>query len=250
MQKLITIIVVLSLVSLVVGRYKRVITVDENAHNSQQCLWNNTLCSFHYALTHLQSDDYINVTSDTALLSSAFKIRNVNNITIRGQGNTTVMCNNTGGIYCIHCSNINFKGITWDQCGNPQVKHTPGGIVLYIVSNFTVQNCTFQHSKVRALSLVTVSGFVNIVSSYFVNNVNYDTIFCYSNVKTGYGHCSTANHTTTGGILIINHDTQTSVDIYIHNCVFSNNGYFGSVIIPQYHLRKFKRFLMLLLAFQ
>ena len=82
------------------GRYKRVITVDDHAHNSQQCLWNNTLCSFRYALTHLQSGDYIKVTSDTALLPSVLYISNVNNIAIRGQGNTIVMCNNTGGASC------------------------------------------------------------------------------------------------------------------------------------------------------
>ena len=168
-------IAVLSLTLLVAGRdeCKRVITVDDSVNDSQHCLLNNTLqCSlFHYVLAHLQSGDYVNVTSNSVSLLTVVELQNVNTITIRGQGNTIVMCNNTGAVFCNNCSDVIIEGITWDQCGNPQALRTiiynNGGIFFHTISNLTVQNCTFQHSKVRALSLVTVSGFVYIMNSYF-----------------------------------------------------------------------------------
>ena len=48
-------------------KYKRVITADGSIDDSQHCLLNNTLqcSSFHYALAHLQSGDYVNVTSNS-----------------------------------------------------------------------------------------------------------------------------------------------------------------------------------------
>ena len=121
-------------------------------------------------------------------------------------------------------------GINVDS-GDPQRfrSHLYGGINFHTISNLIVQNCTFQHSMVRGLSLVIVSGFVYIINSYFANNANYDTIFCYS--KAGYIGCDTTNTVLTGGILIKSNSTNTSrnIDIHIENCVFNGNGYFGNV---------------------
>ena len=50
--------------------------------------------------------------------------------------------------------------------GDPKRQNLYGGINFHI-SNLIVQNCTFQHSKVRALSLFTLSGFI-YTESYFV----------------------------------------------------------------------------------
>ena len=215
---------------------KRIITVDDSVDDSQHCVVNNTLqcSSFHYVLTHLQSGDYVNVTSNSVSLLTVVELNNINNITIRGhvQGNNIVMCNNTGGVSCNNCSDIVIEGITWDQCGDLQWKDIYGGINLHTTSNVIVQNCTFQHSKVRALSLITVSGFIYIINSYFVNNANYDTILCYSHDKTGHTGCDTTNNTLIGGLLINSNNTNTSgnsIDIRIENCTFNSNGYFGKV---------------------
>ena len=47
------------------------------------------------------------------------------NITITGNG-AIIMCNNSGGMYCKSCSDVIIEGITWDQCGDPNVTHIPG----------------------------------------------------------------------------------------------------------------------------
>ena len=226
----------LSLILLVAARdkYKRVITVNGSVDDTQQCLLNNTLqCfSFHYVLSHLQSGDYINVTSNSVSLVTMVELQNVSAIAIKGQGNTIVMCNNSGGVSCNNCSDVIIEGITWDRCGSPQRKGVYGGIKFRIISNLTVQNCTFQHSKVRALSLVMVSGFVYVMSSYFVSNANNYTILCYSHIKDGYKDCDTKVITYTGGILIDNTYMNTSrhnLSICIDSCVFNRNGYFGNV---------------------
>ena len=150
---MITTIAMLSLTLLVAGREecKRVITVDDSVDDSQHCVVNNTLqcSSFHYVLTHLQSGDYVNVTSNSVSLLTVVELNNINNITIRGhvQGNNIVMCNNTGAVSCNNCSDV-IEGITFDQCGDLQWKDIYGGINLHTTSNVIVQNCTFQHSKV------------------------------------------------------------------------------------------------------
>ena len=139
--------------------YKRVITVDDGIDDSQHCLLNNTLhcSSFHYVLAHLQSGDYVNVTSNSVSLLTVVKISNVNNITIRGQGNTIVMCNNSGIVSCENCSDVVIEGIIWDQCGDSQTFGTNlyrnGGIILHTISNLTVQNCTF--STLKSSSIVS-----------------------------------------------------------------------------------------------
>ena len=60
------------------------------------------------------------------------ELQNVNNILIRGQGNTIVMCNNIGGVSCNNCSDFVIEEITWDQCGDPQrlrtIMYHNGGI--------------------------------------------------------------------------------------------------------------------------
>ena len=232
---MITTIAVLSLTLLVAGRdkYKRVITVDVSVDDTQHCLLNDTLqCfSFHYVLSHLQSGDYVNVTSNSVSLPAMVELQNVNAITIKGKGTTIVMCNNTGGVSCNNCSDVVIEEITWDQCGSPQRKDVYGGVNFHTISNLTVQNCTFQHSKVRALLLVTVSGFIYVMNSYFVSNANYYTIFCYSHIKDGYKDCVTKSITYTGGILIDKamNTSRSNLSIHIDSCVFNRNGYFGNI---------------------
>ena len=32
--------------------------------------------------------------------------------------NVTIVCNNSGSVYCELCDNVMIEGITWDRCGN------------------------------------------------------------------------------------------------------------------------------------
>ena len=214
-------------------KYNKVIVIDFTGNDIPDCLRSDISCqSLSYVLIHLQNNSYINITSDVVLLPRIVNLSYLNAITIRGHGNTIVMCNNTGGVSCNNCSDVVIEGITWDQCGDPKRRNLYGGINFQMISNLVVQNCTFQHSKVRALSLFTLSGFVYILNSYFVSNANYDTIFCYSSAAPGYKVCGTAVYAATGGMLIKNNITATNgndVYIYIHKCIFNNNGFMGNV---------------------
>ena len=170
------------------------------------------------------------MTSNLVLLLTVLELNNINAITIRGQGDTIVMCNNTGGVSCNNCTNVVIEGITWDQCGDYRRKDIYGGLKFHVISNFTVQNCTFQHSKLRALSINSPSGFIHIINSQLLHNASSDIITCGMVAKTGFKHCVTKDYVSTGGMLINEAISGTAVKIHIKHCIFNYNGHFGEVI--------------------
>ena len=212
--------------------YGDVINVHSNGNDSEDCLTGQIPCSsLGYALTHSQSGDYINITSDTVLLPTVIQINNITNITIKGQGNTIVMCNNTGGVSFNNSSDVTIEGITWDQCGDPDLQHIAypnafGGLNFTNVANISINNCILQFSKVRALSFYFVAGFVNINSTQFLDNANYDDIHCFQGSL--YIHCITDKRNVTGAVYI--EDATSEASISISDCVFTNNGHFGKIL--------------------
>ena len=129
------------------------ITVNNNGSNSSSCcVCGACSCSsLSSALHHVSDNTVINITSESVTLHDIVGMGsgNLNNITITGNG-ATIMCNNTGGVYCESCSNITIMGITWYQCGRndpdypainiPVLNFTTG-------SNITICKCTFQSSS-------------------------------------------------------------------------------------------------------
>ena len=205
----------------------RVTTVNTNGNDTQDCLEGDYPCSsLGYVLNHLQSNDCVNITSNSVPLTTIVELHNLNAITIRGQGNTIVMCNNTGGVSCNNCSNVVIEGITWDGCGDPNGRKLIGGVNFSILSNLSLKNCTFQFSKVYALSLRMISSLVEIVNTKFLNNANYEAIYCYS-VRHTIKRCVTNSFAVTGGISIITATNATS--FIILNCRIHNNGHFGNI---------------------
>ena len=212
--------------------YGNVINVNLNGSDSEGCRSTGHIpcTSLDCALTHLQSDGCVNITSAMIPLSTVVKINNVNNITIRGQGNTIVMCNNTGGVSCNNCSDVVIEGITWDKCGDPGLQHLAypnafGGLNFTNVTNLIIQNCILQRSRVRALSLYLVAGTISISHTQFYSNANYDDIYCFQG--SVYIHCVTNERNVTGALYIEDATSEASIGIY--DCVFSNNGHFGKV---------------------
>jgi len=94
------------------------------------------------------------------------------------------------------------------------------------VSNLNVNNCTFQSFKIRAMSLLNISGFVKINTVIFQHNSNHDSVIC-AFAQTGYVHCCTHNFISTGG-LYISGATDNST-IIISYSKFSGNGNFGEI---------------------
>ena len=209
-------------------------TIDVNpatGNDSKECLGQQMPCSsLDYALTNLQNGDCINITSDTISLPRMVNLSDRDAITIRGQGNTIVMCNNTGGVSCNNCNNVVIEGITWDQCGDPNQQNRAdpdafGGLNFTNVTNLSINNCTLQNSRVRALSLYLVAGSININNTQFLNNANNDTIHCFQGPV--YIHCVTNERNVTGAVYI--QDATSEASIIVSNCNFSNNGHFGEV---------------------
>ena len=203
--------------------FGRLIKVDPKGMNDEDCLLEQIPCSsLEYALTNLTSGDYVNITPDAVSLPTMVKLDSVNNITIGGHGNTIVMCNNTGGISCNHCSNVVIEGITWDQCGdpdqqNPAYPNAFGGLNFTDVTNLSINNCTLRNSRVRALSLHSVAGSINIRNTLFLNNANHDKIYCFQGPV--YIRCVTGSRNVTCALYI--EDATNDANITVYDCYFS-----------------------------
>ena len=226
------ILVLLVLIQVSLGKFEctREITVNINGNDTEDCLEGDYPCSsLGYVLNHLQSNDCVNITSNSVLLTTIVELHNLNAITIRGQGNTIVTCNNTGGVSCNNCGNIIVESITWDSCGDPNVDQTYshfGGINFNTISNLSIINCTFQHSRVRALSLTSISGLIEIVHTHFLSNANYGTIYC-ANSQHNFIQCTATDFKVTGAMRI--QDVLKEATVNISNCLFDHNGHLGVV---------------------
>ena len=99
--------------------HNKVITVDSNSNDNDTCCTTGGCpCgSLILALQNLTNNSIINITSESVTLHTTTPLGsgNLHNITITGNG-ATIMCNNSGGVYCESCSNVTINGITWDQC--------------------------------------------------------------------------------------------------------------------------------------
>jgi len=100
----------------------KVVTVNNDGDDSVECCVNGTCpCgSLYYALQHLRSNSIVNITSESVTLNTTTPIGSLNNITITGNG-ATIICYNSGGVYCESCSDVIIEGITWDQCFTSQL---------------------------------------------------------------------------------------------------------------------------------
>ena len=175
--------------------------------NGENCTCN----SLSTALRYLENNTIVKITSEVVRLDNATVIgsgKAVTNITIIGN-KTMVMCNNTRSVFCTGCVDFVIKGITWDQCGNPNATDLKGGIYFYSSSNITIDNCTFQNSQTCAVYLYEISYNITIKNSYFISN----------GLR---GNASADN--VCGGLKIDTAATNTTV--MISDSVFSDNGNF------------------------
>ena len=176
----------------------RTITINSAVGNDTQgCLEGDYPCSsLDYALSNLQSYDCVNITSDAVPLSTVVEMNDTNAITIRGQGNTSVLCGNNSRMTCMYCSNVVIEGITWHGCGDP-TNIVIGGVNFEKIANLSIRNCTFQFSKSRAMTIWTVSGLIELLDTRVIFNANYDTIYCHPD-QYGTFRCNTKDFNVTG----------------------------------------------------
>ena len=146
-----------------------VITVNNNGSDNDTCCVNGTCpCSSLSSALHNVSDNtVINITSESVTLHDIVGMGsgNLTKITITGNG-TTIMCNNTGGVYCESCSDITIMGITWYQCGHTDPFRALGFIISS--SKIFIQDCTFQNCPVY---IQNAKGNISIKESNFIMDV-------------------------------------------------------------------------------
>ena len=149
--------------------WSKVITININdgSDSVDCCVKGICMCSlFSTALLNISNNTIINITSESVALNNTTTMgsRKLTNITITGS-NVTIMCNNSGSVYCESCDHVRIEGITWDRCGDPNRKIT--GVTFNRISNISLVNCTFQHSQVQAVSLVETADNILIQGCTF-----------------------------------------------------------------------------------
>ena len=157
------------------GAMSTVITVD-NTCPGRRCKGNpSCTSSLSCTLTNLKNNTVINITSEVVTLSDIVGMGsgNLNNITITGNG-ATIMCDNTGGVYCESCSNVIIRGITWHQCGCSHPPLAPA-LNFTIVSYMSIHNCFFIKSSGCPVFLYYGRESITITDTYFVDNNFYAT---------------------------------------------------------------------------
>ena len=187
-----------------------VITVNNNGSDNDTCCVNGTCpCSSLSSALHDVSDNtVINITSASVTLQDIVGMGsgNLNNIIITGNG-ATIMCNNTGGVYCESCSDITIMGIIWYQCGltNKSIRYQ--GIYFYNISNLLLQNCSFQYSSGCPVYIKNAQGKLLIDSCNFSNTHVYGPY----------------NYDEWGGLYIYYTNRLVELGIYVFDSIFDYN---------------------------
>ena len=157
--------------------YGTIITVNNNGNDSVDCCSGKETCScssLSSALLNMSNNTLINITSESVTLHDIVGMGsgNLSNITITGNG-ATIICNNTGGVYCESCSDVTIMGITWYQCGGKKSEYPTTHIPVlqfYNVSIVIIRNCSFYSSSGCPVSISYARKNITIKDTYFVDN--------------------------------------------------------------------------------
>ena len=172
-----TLICLIILTSQCVCVHSKVIIVNSNNgnDNTECCVNGECACSsLSTALLNIDNNTIINITSQSVALNNTTTMGSgkLTNITITGS-NVTIMCNNSGSVYCESCDDVMIEGITWDRCGDPNGANI-AGVTFNGTINISLVNCTFQHSQLTAVSLLQVSDNILIQSCNFSSNIPFN----------------------------------------------------------------------------
>ena len=150
---------------------KVIIINSNNGNDNTECCVNGecTCSSLSTALLNIDNNTIINITSESVALNNTTTMGSgkLTNITITGS-NVTIMCNNSGSVYCESCDDVMIEGITWDRCGDPNGTSI-AGVTFNGTSNISLVNCTFQHFQLPAVSLLQVSDNTLVQNTNFLS---------------------------------------------------------------------------------
>ena len=214
----ITVVVLIFLITLTSQLvHSKVITVNITSGNSShECCYTEQGCmcaSLSVALQYIDSNTTINITSSSVMLEESVKLGsnrtsgsgNLTDITITGS-NVTIMCNNSGSVYCESCDNVMIERITWDRCGDPNGTNI-AGVTFNGTSNFT-----FQLSKIPAVTFLDVSENVYVNHCNFLSNRRI--------IQLPVDH-------QCGGLRIY-YSSSNFVNLIVSDSYFYDNGFYGN----------------------
>ena len=196
---------------------KVIIVNSNNGNNSAQCCINgDCVCSsLSTALLNIDNNTIINITSELLALNNFTTMGSgkLTNIAITGS-NVTIMCNNSGSVYCESCDDVMIEGITWDRCGDPNGTNI-AGVTFNGTSNISLVNCIFKHSQLPAVALLETSYNITIRGCNFLSNIPQQVLKIVSSIPKL-------------GALIITRlfpGFSSIVTVRIFDSYFYNNGY-------------------------
>ena len=193
------------------------------------CLCKKCLCEkLEDLLGYLKSNTPVNIT-DTVTLSSVINLNDLNNISIIGYNNITVICvlhnrGTGGGLVLTRCRDVTIEGIIWIGCGSNYVS------VIDIRNSYNIimQKCTFQYSIARGIALWKSA--VNINHCNFMNNNNYKdhgaAISCYLTCREiTIANCNFSYNGDAKSIIyyFAHHYYLQKQNLYLNTCNFHNN---------------------------
>ena len=168
--------------------------------------------SLEHLLDGLTNNAIVNIT-DNVKLTSIITLRNLENISIIGHNNITIICSGIdgGGLYLWFCNMIIVEGFTWIGCGTNNTNIHKPVMEFDYSSEITIQNCTFQYSIGQIILIYGILEDVNINHCNFMNNNHYRHHGAC--IDFSYGHSYIRNST-----------------ININNCNFRYNGDSESIV--------------------
>ena len=202
------------------------VTIDSNGivwcsnQETFVCLSINCYCkNLEGLFSDVKNHTVIDIKDKVMKLSSVINLEQVDNISIIGHNNLTVLCvNGSRLIINGYRSNVIIEGITWIGCGGYSKIQTPVILLSCTYVKLFVQKCSFQHSLAPAIGnfiesitnrLYNLS--ITIIQSSFINNYHYKDhgVAVYYNLDTRITYYS---------------------NFTIKNSSFSNNGPAKSII--------------------
>ena len=199
--------------------HSKVIIVNSNNGNdtTECCVNGECACSsLSTALLSIDNNTIINITSQSVALNNTTIMGSgkLTNFTITGS-NVTIMCNNSGSVYCESCDDVMIEGITWDRCGDPNETNI-AGVTFNGTSNISLVNCTFQHSQGPAVALLEVSDKILIQSCNFLSNIPFQILDDFNGILSISKHFP-------------RYSRNLNITVIIFKCYFYNNGYFHNI---------------------
>ena len=234
--------------------YTDAVTIDSNGivwcsnQETFVCLSINCYCkNLEDLFSEVKNHTVIDIKDKVMKLSSVINLGQVDNTSIIGNNNLTVLCVNGGRLF-INCSSCHYiiEGITWIGCGGYSNIQTPVILLNGKYVKVSVQKCSFQHSLAPAIGNVveTLTKIVNyplslsitIIQCSFINNHYYkdhgvavyyslDIIYITTYINFTIKNSSFSNNGPAKSIIYIKDSTQsTNYQLSINdNSYFLNN---------------------------